>query len=84
MPGGERDIPRSKWMLPTPVPPYIPQSPKDISSETGITAPLCQNLSDTQAPLPESQGYTGADAELGPGRWAAVFRESVRTHTLDN
>ena len=51
MPGGERDIPRSKWIQPTPVPPYLPQSPKDISSETGITAPLGQNHSDTQAQM---------------------------------
>lgn len=51
MPGGERDIPRSKWIPPTPVPPYVPQSPKDISSETSITAPLRQNLSDTQVQM---------------------------------
>ena len=40
VPGGERDIPRSKWTLPTPIPLYLPQSPKDTNSETGITYPL--------------------------------------------
>ena len=70
MPGGERGIPRSKWILPTPVPPYVPRSPKDISSETGITGPSAR-----------VSVIHRRRAELGPGRWAAVFRESARTHT---
>lgn len=40
VPGGERDIPRSKRTLPAPIPLYLPQSPKDTNSEAGITYPL--------------------------------------------
>ena len=83
MPGEERDSPRSKWILPRPVPPYLPQSPKDISSEIDITAPLCQNLSDIQAQM---VGGVLRGVLQSLRKMCTHMRVCARTHThtLDN
>lgn len=78
MPGGERDILRSKWILPAPVPLHLPASPKDTHSEIGITVPLCQSLINKQAQV---VGWVLGHVLLSLGEAHACAHASTHTHT---